>query len=146
MNRVNSRDDFGHDDSTINIVVAIIIIIIQNTDDGRCFQVARKKRPRRAFKNQRLLSTCEKEPLLPQRAMLAEIFSTVAQYCRSKLYNTSTPQQIGEMELQHYSRLTCSKLCAFYIIDRTATATARRPSQVLSTSSTSFVNSTIDLL
>jgi len=28
MNRVNSRKDFGHDDSTINIVVAIIIIII----------------------------------------------------------------------------------------------------------------------
>jgi len=28
MNRVNSRDDFGHDDSTINIVMAIIIIII----------------------------------------------------------------------------------------------------------------------
>jgi len=28
MNRVNSRNDFGHDDSTINIVVAIIIIII----------------------------------------------------------------------------------------------------------------------
>jgi len=26
MNRVNSRNDFGHDDSTINIVVAIIII------------------------------------------------------------------------------------------------------------------------
>ena len=25
MNRVNSRNDFGHDDSTINIVVAIII-------------------------------------------------------------------------------------------------------------------------
>jgi len=25
---VNSRNDFGHDDSTINIVVAIIIIII----------------------------------------------------------------------------------------------------------------------
>jgi len=24
MNRVNSRNDFGHDDSTINIVVAII--------------------------------------------------------------------------------------------------------------------------
>ena len=145
MNRVNSRDDFGHDDSTINIVVAIIIIIIiiQNTDDGRCFQVARKKRLRHAFKNQRLLSTCEKEPLLPQRAMSAEIFSTVAQYCRS---NTSTLQQIGVMELQHYSRRTCSKLCAFYIIDRTATATARRPSQVLSTSSTSFVDSTIDLL
>jgi len=28
MNRVNSRNGFGHDDSTINIVVAIIIIII----------------------------------------------------------------------------------------------------------------------
>ena len=28
MNRVNSRNDFGHDDSIINIVMAIIIIII----------------------------------------------------------------------------------------------------------------------
>ena len=28
MNRVNSRNDFGHDDSTIHIVMAIIIIII----------------------------------------------------------------------------------------------------------------------
>ena len=28
MNRVNSRNDFGHDDSTLNIVIAIIIIII----------------------------------------------------------------------------------------------------------------------
>jgi len=28
MNRVNSRNDFGHDDSTVNIVTAIIIIII----------------------------------------------------------------------------------------------------------------------
>ena len=28
MNRVNSRNDFGHDDSTINIVMAIIIIIV----------------------------------------------------------------------------------------------------------------------
>jgi len=28
MNRVNSRNDFGHDDSTINIVMAIIIVII----------------------------------------------------------------------------------------------------------------------
>jgi len=27
MNRVNSRNDFGHDGSTINIVMAIIIII-----------------------------------------------------------------------------------------------------------------------
>jgi len=29
MSRVNSRDDFGHDDGTINIVVVIIIIICQ---------------------------------------------------------------------------------------------------------------------
>jgi len=28
MNRVNFRNDFGHDDSTINIVMAIIIIIL----------------------------------------------------------------------------------------------------------------------
>ena len=28
INRVNSRNDFGHDDSTINIVMAITIIII----------------------------------------------------------------------------------------------------------------------
>jgi len=28
MNHVNSRNDFGHDDSTINIDVVIIIIII----------------------------------------------------------------------------------------------------------------------
>ena len=28
MNQVNSRNDFGHDDSTINIVMAIIIITI----------------------------------------------------------------------------------------------------------------------
>ena len=27
MNRVNSRNDLGHDDGTINIVMAIIIII-----------------------------------------------------------------------------------------------------------------------
>ena len=30
MNRVNSRNDLSHDDSTINIVVAIIIIITSN--------------------------------------------------------------------------------------------------------------------
>jgi len=29
MNQVNARSDFGHNDSTINIVVAIIIIIIR---------------------------------------------------------------------------------------------------------------------
>ena len=28
MNRVNSRNDFGHDDSTVNIVMAVIINII----------------------------------------------------------------------------------------------------------------------
>jgi len=31
MNRVNSRNDFGHDDSTINIVVVIISFIIMRT-------------------------------------------------------------------------------------------------------------------
>jgi len=29
MNRVNSRNDFSHDDSTINIVVVAIIVIIR---------------------------------------------------------------------------------------------------------------------
>ena len=28
MNRMNSRNDFGHNDSTINLVMSIIIIII----------------------------------------------------------------------------------------------------------------------
>ena len=41
MNWVNSRNDFGHDDSTINIVMAIIIIIIIITKSkaacGLCF-------------------------------------------------------------------------------------------------------------
>jgi len=32
---VNSRDDFGHDDSTINIVMAIIIIIIKQASQRR---------------------------------------------------------------------------------------------------------------
>ena len=31
MNRVNSRNDYGHDDSTVNIVMTIIIIIIHST-------------------------------------------------------------------------------------------------------------------
>ena len=35
MNRVNSRNDFGHDDSTINIVMAIIVIIIISLNLGR---------------------------------------------------------------------------------------------------------------
>jgi len=30
MNRLNSRNDLGHDDSTINIVVVIIIIMQLN--------------------------------------------------------------------------------------------------------------------
>jgi len=28
MNRVNSRNEFGHNDSTINIVMAIIIVVV----------------------------------------------------------------------------------------------------------------------
>ena len=35
INRVNPRNDFGHDDSTINIVVAIIIIIIGHASATR---------------------------------------------------------------------------------------------------------------
>ena len=43
MNRVNSRNDFGHDDSTINIVMAIIIIIFiagLHLVSWRCFPAA----------------------------------------------------------------------------------------------------------
>ena len=38
MNRVNSRNDFGHDDSAINIVIPIIIniIIIPGLTIGEC--------------------------------------------------------------------------------------------------------------
>ena len=35
MNRVNSRNDFGHNDSTINIVVVIIIIFVPQVVDPR---------------------------------------------------------------------------------------------------------------
>jgi len=34
MNWVNSRNDFGHDDSTINIVMVIIIIIITSRNES----------------------------------------------------------------------------------------------------------------
>jgi len=34
-NRVNSRNDFGHDDSTINFVVIIIIIVISSSSSSR---------------------------------------------------------------------------------------------------------------
>ena len=42
MNRVNSRNDFGHDDSTINIVMAIVIIIVslKYTSRGHFLQPA----------------------------------------------------------------------------------------------------------
>ena len=36
MNRVNSRDDFGYDDNTINIVVAIVIVIIVGSSAQTC--------------------------------------------------------------------------------------------------------------
>jgi len=47
MNRVNSCNDFGHDDSTINIVMAIIIIIIIIAKRGgeRFFSVASNRLP-----------------------------------------------------------------------------------------------------
>jgi len=35
MNRVNSRSDFGHDDSTINIVMAIIVIFLSPPAQSR---------------------------------------------------------------------------------------------------------------
>ena len=35
MNWVNSHNDFGHDDSTINIVMAIVIIIIFYTPGSK---------------------------------------------------------------------------------------------------------------
>jgi len=35
MNRVNSRNDFGHDDSTINIVMAIITGVASYGASGR---------------------------------------------------------------------------------------------------------------
>ena len=38
MNRMNSRNDFGHDDCTINIVIAIIIIIIICVTRGNAFK------------------------------------------------------------------------------------------------------------
>jgi len=36
MNRVNSRNDFGHDDSTINVVMAIITVdrLVVNSHDS----------------------------------------------------------------------------------------------------------------
>ena len=40
MNRVNSRNDCGHDDSTINIVMAIIILLLNDT---RIYQFRRSK-------------------------------------------------------------------------------------------------------
>jgi len=39
MNRVNSRNDFGHDDSTINIVMVIIIIITINVAYTSCLSL-----------------------------------------------------------------------------------------------------------
>ena len=53
MNRMNSRNDFGHDDSTINIVVAIIIIsIIQHI----CTVAWTMSRPR--MTNHSFYNTC----------------------------------------------------------------------------------------
>ena len=35
MNRVNSRNDFGHDDSTINIVMDILLLLLRMAVDER---------------------------------------------------------------------------------------------------------------
>jgi len=50
MNRVNSRNDFGGDDSTINIVLVIIIIIIiimttKTTEEAHLSVYARRLEP-----------------------------------------------------------------------------------------------------
>jgi len=37
MNRVNSRSDFGHNNSTINIVVIIIIIMVISIANKDCY-------------------------------------------------------------------------------------------------------------
>jgi len=43
MNRVNSRNDFGHDDSTINIAMVIIIIIFLAHQHKACRQLKIKQ-------------------------------------------------------------------------------------------------------
>jgi len=43
MNQVNSRNDFGHDDSTIDVVMAIIIIIIINIQHTMIVHTARSR-------------------------------------------------------------------------------------------------------
>ena len=58
MNRVNSRNDFGHDDSTINIVMAIIIIIIWVLQGSRSWPT---NRPRHIV--------CSNRPHLARAAM-----------------------------------------------------------------------------
>jgi len=49
MNRVNSRNDFGGDDNTINIVLVIIIIIIimttKTTEEAHLSVYARRLEP-----------------------------------------------------------------------------------------------------
>jgi len=49
MNRVNSRNDFGHDDSTINIAMAIIIIIITLGAENLALITAGINRPKRTL-------------------------------------------------------------------------------------------------
>ena len=45
MNRVNSCNDFGHDHSTINIVMAITIICRQNCNSIHCITFCLRRMP-----------------------------------------------------------------------------------------------------
>jgi len=72
MNRVNSRNDFGHDDSTINIVVAIIIIIIKDPD----------------FTNFFVEGACDLQPWIgPPLAVQFRLFTRFADMIRCTFYS-----------------------------------------------------------
>jgi len=66
MNRVNSRNDFGHDDSTINIVMAIIIIILSISETA----AHRSATSRFALRSRSLLYSTRSAPISAPLTML----------------------------------------------------------------------------
>ena len=74
MNRVNSRNDFGHDDSTINIVVAIIII------EQHFVKIMLAARGNKKLSYRRGTARC---------VVSIEILPIATQQCRNYLYNNS---------------------------------------------------------
>jgi len=61
MNRVNSRNDFGHDDSTTNIVVVIIIIFLTpvlNSQGMKKSRYAIQKSTKKSSWNEPYSSSC----------------------------------------------------------------------------------------